>query len=295
MGFRHSMALNFSPLLLRVALGVTFFYAGWGKVFEKSEFAPEQVAVLANMGFGKAKSAALGGAGPVEAAPLDSAPAKPEPADALPEPGRVSNPVERSSGRVVLARQDHAGEQGAGEALNAATQSSSAPAAPSRLYRASDFAGPVMLSRTHFIGLAMHGAAYPADGGRQLLPTALVNRPWGWALSHGASLTELVGGALILIGLLTRLSALGLAVVMGMAIWLTTVGPSLGASGAFLGVLPAVGRFDSDAWQTWLLQLILFCAALAVFFSGPGAVSVDRLLMGRRGGEDGGDDEGEEE
>ncbi|MBL0922172.1 MAG: DoxX family protein [Phycisphaerales bacterium] len=275
MGFRHSMALNFSPLLLRVALGVTFFYAGWGKMLEKSEFAPEQLAVLANMGFGAAKDAAAGSPAPVEAAPLERAPERADPQDELPEPGRVENPAERSGGRAVLVRQ--------------ATTTSA------RVYRASDFDKPAELSRTHFIGLALHSAANPADGKRRLLPKALAERPWGWALSHGAAITEFVGGILIFIGLMTRLAALGLTVVMGMAIWLTTIGPSLGASGAFLGVLPPVGAFQSTEWQTWLLQLALFCSAAAVLFSGPGAISLDGVILGRRasGGADAEDEEEE--
>lgn len=276
MGFRHSLALNVAPLLLRVALGVTFIYAGWGKMFEKSEFAPEQLAILANMGFGGAKDAAIGRSGPVEAAPLDTAPEKAEPGEALPEPERSG--ALPHGGRVTLVRQD------------------GAPApTPAPLYRAADFEKPAMLSRTHFIGLALHSAANPADGGRRLLPAGLVNRPWGKALAHGASITEFVGGILILIGLLSRLAAMGLAVVMGMAIWLTTIGPSLGAPKALLGFLPPLGDFQSDAWFSFTLQLCLFCAALAVFFSGPGSVSFDGLLLGRRRGGGGAEDDAEDD
>ncbi len=267
MSLGRSMSSNLAPLLLRLAVGVLFLHAGWGKVLVKMEYQPEQLAVLANMGFGGAKDAALGGGGPVEARPLDEAKPADDPADALPEPqSRTAN-----GGHIVLARQKSA----PAEAAPAPTMTITA-----RVYRATDFEQPVKLLMLHNVGLALHDAAHPEDGKRALLPKAMVERPWGWSLSWAAALTEFVGGIFLIVGFLTRLSAFGIAVVMGMALWLTSIGPNLGASGAFLGILPAVGFMGE--WNMWLQQFTLFCAAMAIFLIGPGAVSIDGFVFGRR-------------
>jgi putative oxidoreductase len=75
---------------------------------------------------------------------------------------------------------------------------------------------------------------------------------------------ELFGGAALIIGLLTRLTALGLAINM------------LGA----IAFVKAKGGFFSPNGMEF--ELILFAAAVALALTGAGAFSVDAALAGRR-------------
>ncbi len=47
---RDSLAANLSPILLRLALGVTFVWAGLGKVLQEDEVQGADAAILANLG-----------------------------------------------------------------------------------------------------------------------------------------------------------------------------------------------------------------------------------------------------
>jgi uncharacterized membrane protein YphA (DoxX/SURF4 family) len=139
----------------------------------------------------------------------------------------------------------------------------------------------------------MHGgAADPGAGGVRLVPVSIgmngVALKW---LALGAALTELVGGVLIVLGLLTRLWGLGFIGVMAVAMWLTQIGPALNADRAFLGFLPDLKYDDPKAWSSEGLNTFLFqlttmgCAATALFIGG-GGLSLDRLFFGggKRGG-----------
>ena len=78
---------------------------------------------------------------------------------------------------------------------------------------------------------------------------------------------ELAGGIALIVGVLTRVAALGLAVDM---------------LGAILIVHISNGLLGKGGYE---LVLMLFSAALAIALGGPGALSVDRML-GRRDGLD---------
>ncbi len=85
-------------------------------------------------------------------------------------------------------------------------------------------------------------------------------------LAYAAIFTELVGGLGIIFGLLTRLSALGLAVVMGVAI---------------VRVHWANGFFLTN--QGIEYALALFGMSLGLLFTGAGCFSLDSLLFCREG------------
>jgi putative oxidoreductase len=96
------------------------------------------------------------------------------------------------------------------------------------------------------IGAAEHAGFRPAEF-------------WGYALA----LTELVGGALLVVGFATRYAALSLAFVMGVAVFQVhwNAGFSLANQG-----------------YEYALTLMLCC--LSLVFSGSGVLSVDQVFRG---------------
>ncbi|MBA3804875.1 MAG: DoxX family protein [Acidobacteria bacterium] len=89
----------------------------------------------------------------------------------------------------------------------------------------------------------------------------------GWLWMAAAALSELIGGILVLVGLLTRLSALFLAIVMLVAMF-----------GVHWGAFFANNKGIE-------YPLALLGMAIALIIAGGGQASIDRLLMnggGRR-------------
>jgi uncharacterized membrane protein YphA (DoxX/SURF4 family) len=89
------------------------------------------------------------------------------------------------------------------------------------------------------------------------------------AIAWGTALVELVGGALILIGLFSRIWGLALAVIMAGAFY-TTSWPGFSADPyGFLG----------ENFDLFVSQVGRFMLAFGVFLTGPGAISADRMLF----------------
>lgn len=95
-------------------------------------------------------------------------------------------------------------------------------------------------------------------------------------LAWAAAATELVGGGLILLGLVSRVWGLGLAITMAVAFYLTTLTPVL-EFGALNLPMPVFNQAFT--------QIGLFALALGVAITGAGGLSIDRLLF-RGGGYD---------
>ena len=137
---RTCLTNNLTPLLLRLALGLTFLWAGWGKVWVKVDFAPDALAQLANMGVDRARDAA------------SRAPAPSLPDAQTPPP---------NTGSVSLV------------------QNGAAPSTPGRVYTAADFAGPAQLPGLYGLALFLQGSAtgdkpiLPASVGRDAWPVRL--------------------------------------------------------------------------------------------------------------------------
>ena len=93
-------------------------------------------------------------------------------------------------------------------------------------------------------------------------PYAFMRPAWLWM--GAAAVSELVGGGLVVLGLLTRLGALSLAIVMAVAIF---------------GV--HWGSFFSNQ-KGFEYPLALFAMALALLISGGGQVSIDQKLASSR-------------
>ena len=92
--------------------------------------------------------------------------------------------------------------------------------------------------------------------------------PYPQVLGWLAALTEFGGGILLIIGFLSRVWALGLAVVMGMAIYSVH-----GQHGFDL-------RGETGTGYEYCFALGMM--ALAIVCGGPGAISLDRSLFGCR-------------
>jgi uncharacterized membrane protein YphA (DoxX/SURF4 family) len=89
----------------------------------------------------------------------------------------------------------------------------------------------------------------------------------------------LIGGLFVLVGLLTRVSALMLAATMIGAIWLTEVGPAIQAGKVVLGFIPDRDFFTIDVWKTLLWQLSLLMSAGALAMLGCGSLGLDRKFF----------------
>ncbi|HED54393.1 MAG TPA: DoxX family protein [Phycisphaerales bacterium] len=145
----------------------------------------------------------------------------------------------------------------------------------------------------------IHHAANPGvdDQGSAKLPlwpASLAKGSIPVILAWAVAVLELVCGAAMLFGFFTRIASLPLVGIMGVAIWLTQIGPAIQSGSALLGFLPPDPfGMTPDGGYTYvplLLQFSLMMASLAVFFIGPGALSVDRLIFGAPSGGGFGDD-----
>jgi len=85
-------------------------------------------------------------------------------------------------------------------------------------------------------------------------------------LAWAAAITAFGGGILILVGFLSRIWGLGMVISMGVAIWLVHM-PTSGLT------------LDNESLS---FCLVLGLMALAIFLGGPGAISLDHKLFGRK-------------
>jgi putative oxidoreductase len=90
----------------------------------------------------------------------------------------------------------------------------------------------------------------------------------GW-LQLLAAISELGGGIALVLGLLTRLFALGLVCTMAVA--------------AFQVHIPAGHPFVSQGDPSYELAIVYLAASVLFLLAGPGRLSLDALLFGRRG------------
>ncbi|HVZ31242.1 MAG TPA: hypothetical protein VG963_02390, partial [Polyangiaceae bacterium] len=179
-------AVLLAPLPLRALLGVTFLWAGLGKVLSQQSVVGQDAAVLANMG--------------VVAPPPQPTPQPDAPSQPLPEPRADAQP--RNAGQaaapLVLA------------VLSASPSS----------YQATDFPQPVQVRRLWGIALTAYHAAHPAPastgaaGARPpfaIWPVLLSEGLFPKVQALGVTGLEIAGGSFLLIGFFTRLLSLGFA------------------------------------------------------------------------------------
>lgn len=288
MGVRNHLASNVAPLFLRLALGITFTWAGAAKMFSEAEFKGAQAASLANMGVGitptKKGAGAPSGGNPTTPPPAEKPTMQP-PATPLP-PGGSGN---AGPGGVFASIAQP--EMQPTKAEPPATTPPVAPSAPAVTpppapatpqFTAEDFPEPVKLRMVYMLALGLEQASkVPPDAKNkiELWPPALASggRPVYFAFMAG--MTELVGGALVLVGFFTRVASISLAGVMLVAMWLTQIGPAVQADNTFWIFIPKYGEWSNMLpWKDMLWQFTLMMCGLALFFTGPGRASLDAVL-----------------
>jgi len=270
---KQRLGLGLAPLFLRLVLATVFLWAGSAKLFVTDTYSPEQAAALTNLGI---FSPPDGSSEPPEA------PTDPPAEDELPSDLEIENPAlpagtgatsARSTGAIVLLAQTEA--------------------VPPR-YTAMDFPDGVKAKRLHSLALLLDARTNPTDGTTPLWPQALGGGTMLKIMPWFVAIAEFTGGLLVLIGLLTRLAALGLTVTMLVAMLLTSVGPAAVSGSGFLGFLPDPQFADANAWvsawQPMLLQLTSGVIAFALVLTGAGWLSFDQRLAGRKPGGSDGDD-----
>lgn len=129
--------------------------------------------------------------------------------------------------------------------------------------------GPFLIRIALGVVFIFHGYGKVFAGGHEGIATMMEAQgmPYPVVLGWAAAFTEFGGGILLIIGFLSRVWALGLAVVMGMAIYTVH-----GANGFSL---------ENSGYE---YCFALGMMALTVVLSGPGGISLDRALFGCRCG-----------
>ncbi len=257
---RDHIALNLSPVPIRLALACVFIWAGLGKVMGTFEVSGKDAATLANLGVN-----------------LSAEPDTPQDRTPAPEPA----PEVEAEPDGSTAAPDELSDPTLGEPMAMLVAQDSS-------YSASDFSEPIKTLKVNGLVLLMNNAADDArfdDDGNPLepiWPAWAGDAPWVRVLAWGAAISEIVFGFFVLIGLFTRLSAMNLAGVMVAAMWLTQIGPAVQAGTTQLGFLPGYDVFDFASWTPLLFQFALLAGAATLVLLGPGSISIDAMAFGKK-------------
>lgn len=309
MRLRDSIALTLPSLLLRLVLGLTFVWAGTGKLVGTMQVSGDDAARLANLGVDLnsiQRAPAQTDADPDE--PMDPLPDDP-PADSSADQTPDQDTDLEDQANQIIEKLNNAAESPAQSAPT--TPPASQPAGPeagadtgslgralastpvwtrvqnaSADRSASDFPEPVQCQRVYSIALMISKAADPgltpdSQPITPIMPAKLASKPWPKVLAWAAAITEIVAGGLLILGLFTRLSALSTFFVMLVAMWMTQFGPAaLHTNDALLGFIPrADDLFSPAAYAQLFWQLALATMSLAVVFLGSGVIGLDRLFF----------------
>lgn len=251
MSFSQHMATKFVPLMARLILAAAFIPAGWNKVWTNTTYTGEDATRLKEMGVGGPPS--------------------------VPTASIRSSSTALAAIRLASLNQDQPAETPAA-AEEPQEQPSATPPPPVRP-APEPAKEPVTIVDPVRTGLdsdvvearALYRIALLVEGRWPDL------KPYSSYLAWAAGFTELIGGALLLVGLFSRIWALGLAIAMVVAFLLTSLDPFL-ATGWF-GMMKS-----SDGillFNRVFCQLGLFALAFGVFLTGPGPMSLDGAIFRR--------------
>jgi uncharacterized membrane protein YphA (DoxX/SURF4 family) len=256
---------SIAPIFLRVAVGVTFLWAGLGKLEGEMRVSGESAAALANMGLHAARKQAQ--------APGPVAPSAPAPEPVMPDGQSPQSP--HADGPAVDAKPADA---------VLPEKPATAEGTSAHVYSAAEFLKEIEVKRVYGLALTLHKAAHPvprADASvpATLWPARLGRGGWPLFFAWSVAIVEVVGGVCVLVGLLTRAGAVALAGVMLGAVWLTEIGPAVQAGTTVLGFIPDRDWLAVDQWKTLLWQFALLMGACALACLGSGALGFDRKLF----------------
>lgn len=288
MRFRDALTLHTCPLLLRAALGVTFLWFGLPK-FDTVTFEGESAATLVQLGIGQATVA--GGRKPAAAESPENASTPDEqaaPKENAQEQGEPDGPTGAESpadepqeaGGAPAAEPQEAGGAPQGEEQAAPPAPAEQPAEPPAEQLAATDSGRE--NSTGGADVAQTVRARQVEHLTIMLHTA--GHPYPQAFAWIAMATEIIGGALLLIGLFSRVWGLGLAVAMAYAFALTSM-PVIEAkmdpamTNRVLAFFSAFRAIEPQQQMGAFWQMVLFVAAWCIFIGGPGALSLDRLIF----------------
>ena len=281
MKIKDTLSLHAAPLLLRISVGVVFLWAGSAKLFTTTEYTGAEAQTLIELGLASAADHTNN--------PLDTT----EPREA--EGAAAAEVNESPTDAPAETIKEHTDK--ATDPSDAANDSTEKPPTDSSSKKADESAEPeqtlivveaessVEARRLYSISIALYNASHPDEGRGRLWFEKLSSSGWVGSMAWLAAITEFVGGVLLLLGLMTRFWALGLATTMVVAMTLTTIGPTVQSGQTFLGFLPPL-RLDEPggawvgAWMPWLFQLSMLTSALALVCLGSGAISLDRRVFG---------------
>lgn len=346
---------SLAPLLLRLSLGLTFVWAGLGKIEATFAVKGDQAVLLASMGVDKVRAAAASGKtvvpqvpevskpaptkdtsplpvgpnapaltppspqpvvpnpnapepvltptdpmGPPWPLPAEETPAKPAatpnqapsqaPSSSPQQPQQPAEQPNREQTQPVTQPTSPSPQARASGSLTLA-QVTAPPVSPNtgqptgeRVYVASEFPDDIQVPRVYSLAMLIYQAGHPPKDAENkplqaLWPTRFSEGAWPLRIAWTVALCELIGGLFVLVGLLTRVSALMLAATMIGAIWLTEVGPAIQAGKVVLGFIPDRDFFTIDVWKTLLWQLSLLMSAGALAMLGCGSLGLDRKFF----------------
>jgi len=309
---RDHIALTLPSFLLRLTLGITFLWAGTAKIVGTTTTQGDNAARLANLAV---PFIPITPEPTPEPAPEPEPTPPNEPTNPLPgstdtptdTPTNTLNPSESQNQPTTNPPTDPPTDLPSNPPVDppidpAASEAQSNPMS-SQNYAlrpiaqstspavASDYPEPVTIKRVYGIALLLDHATKPSldENSQPVSPTMPAWLGTGRTSIYAAwatTITELTAGFFLLIGLLTRFSALSLSIVMLVALWTTNIGPAaLQSSDAILGFIPhTTDPWDPSAYSSLLWQLALIVMSLSVALLGAGPLSFDRMIFrpGRR-------------
>jgi uncharacterized membrane protein YphA (DoxX/SURF4 family) len=256
MTFSQYAGIAIVPTLARIVLAAVFITAGWNKVRD-ADFTPLEAARLKHMGVNVQEVRPIVKRTAPSGMPVGSATGEAEfllvsflQSTASDNPGQEPAPSVQPDASAGQTTPDATQPDGASPPTV-----SNAPIEP--------------LPPGQYRALGMYHIALTLEN-HGLKPQMCV-----WC-ARVAAFTELLGGAMLLLGLFSRLWGLGLAVVMGVAFYLVSM-----KTHQIFQSNPFEFARDPFAFGIAIRQLTLFVLAFGIFLTGAGPLSIDRILFGR--------------
>jgi len=309
MRLRDQVALTLPSLFLRLALGVTFLWAGTGKFMGTTTVTGDDAARLANLGI-IATPITPSHPGlvtppetptdpstqtphtPQEGSPQIPPTVTPTETTEPPKPADAQSPINglNEQAKEIIDLLNNAPADDATDSTEPTSTNDKPVIQPIQYtperYAGADFPDPMEVKQVYAIALMLSKASDPGLTGDSkpidpILPKLVGTKPWAKVLAWAAAITELVGGAFLILGVLTRISALATLTLMLVAMWMTQIGPAtIQSHDALLGFIPHVSHpWSPGSYSELLWQVALASMSLAVFFLGSGPIGIDRILL----------------